>query len=68
MNLEHCLSKLLNNLEYNIVCGSIDGVEINNLVYDSRQVENGDLFICLSGARFDSHSEISNVISKIKKK
>lgn len=49
------LSGLLKELEYTCVQGSAD-ININHLVYDSRKIEEGDVFVALSGAAFDGHS------------
>lgn len=48
------LSKLLNKLDYQCVQGSIDK-EINAVVYDSRKVQDGSLFVCIKGAISDGH-------------
>ncbi len=48
------LSTLLQNLEYRCLQGSID-TEITTLVYDSRKIEAGSVFVCISGAVSDGH-------------
>ena len=62
MKLIHSLNKIITNLDYKVLNGNVDGVEINNVIYDSRQVSKNDLFICLNGSRFDSHTKINEVI------
>lgn len=62
MTLMHSLKTVISKLDYKILNGDINNVEINKLVYDSRDVESGDLFVCLNGARFDSHTKIKEVI------
>ena len=64
MKLIHTLNKIINNLDYKIINGDITGIEINNVVYDSRLVSKNDLFVCLNGSRFDSHTKISEVIER----
>ena len=64
MKLIHSLEKIVNKLDYKLLSGNIKDVEIANVVYDSRLVKNGDLFICLNGSRFDSHTKIGEVINK----
>ena len=64
MNLESSLTRIVNNLNYKLVNGDNLDVKINKVVYDSRNVEKDDLFVCLSGARFDSHTKICEVIEK----
>lgn len=56
------LQNLITNLDYEILNGEISDVEINKVSYDTRNVSDGDLFICLKGARFDSHSLIEDII------
>ncbi len=48
------LTSLLENIDYSVLSGSTE-IEINNLVYDSRKVTNGDVFVCLKGYNVDAH-------------
>lgn len=48
------LEKLLEKTEYTLLQGSMD-TDIEEVVYDSRKLVKGSLFVCLKGARFDSH-------------
>ena len=48
------LTELLDKLEYEQVCGKTER-EITAVVYDSRKVIPGCLFICINGANFDGH-------------
>ena len=57
------LSKLLERSEYTLVQGKED-TEISTLVYDSRKVEEGSVFVCISGAAFDGHKFIGQVAEK----
>lgn len=57
------LKQLLVQVSYECVKGT-DQEEINHLVYDSRKVEQGDVFVCLSGAVVDGHNFIADVIEK----
>ena len=50
------LSVLLENVEYTRVSGSLD-LEIRSLARDNRKAEEGCLFICTEGARFDTHDK-----------
>ena len=43
------LISLLEKLEYTCLQGSTDQ-EVKNVIYDSRKVEEGSLFICIRGA------------------
>ena len=57
------LTKLLEKLEYQIIQGT-DQVEITSLVYDSRKVEEGSVFVCIVGMVSDGHDFVSDVVSK----
>ncbi|MDD5923271.1 MAG: UDP-N-acetylmuramoyl-L-alanyl-D-glutamate--2,6-diaminopimelate ligase [Clostridia bacterium] len=53
------LSDLLVNIEHKIVSG--EDREITSLIYDSRKVEKGSVFVCLKGSSFDSHTVTHDV-------
>ena len=57
------LAALLEKLEYELVSGSAD-MQIENVVYDSRKVTEGSLFICIEGGTADGHTFIPDVIKK----
>ncbi len=57
------LSQLLNNVEYSLLKGSED-IEISHLVYDSRKVEPGDVFVCLKGYNVDAHKFAAGAVEK----
>ena len=46
--------KLLQRVEYQVLLGQPD-LEIGKISRDNRTAEEGDLFICIKGARFDTH-------------
>lgn len=48
------LSKLLEEVSYECVCGTMER-EISDIVYDSRKVQAGCLFVCIPGAKADGH-------------
>ena len=54
------LAKLLEKTEYTLVRGTLDR-EIGSLVYDSRKVEEGSLFVCISGTKVDAHFFLADV-------
>lgn len=64
MNMIKSLTKLTQNLNYEVLSGSFHDLEINKLCYDARSVAENDLFICIKGARFDTHSIIPDIIKK----
>ena len=51
------LYALLERLDYTLVQGGA-GVEIADLVYDSRKVSAGSLFVCMKGTSFDGHAYV----------
>ncbi len=57
------LNDLLEKLEYTIVCGDADR-EVTGVVYDSRKVSEGCLFVCIQGANFDGHEFAEEVVAK----
>lgn len=57
------LSKMIETLNYEVLQGDAS-TEVNHLVYDSRKVTDGDVFVCVSGAVSDGHSFILQVIEK----
>ena len=57
------LNQLLERLEYQVAQGS-DEIEITTLINDSRKVEAGSVFVCISGAVSDGHKYIPDVAAK----
>ena len=57
------LNRLLEKMEYTLLAGSLD-TEISTLVYDSRKVEKGSVFVCISGTVRDAHDFIPEVVEK----
>lgn len=57
------LVDLLKKLKYTCVQGTVD-VDITTVIYDSRKVENGSLFICIKGAVADGHRFAEAAVNK----
>lgn len=57
------LGQLAADLEYEVLAGSVD-TEITTLVYDSRRIERGSLFVCISGTVRDAHEFIPEAAKK----
>lgn len=57
------LEDLLKGVQYTCLQGSIDR-EVTQVVYDSRKVSEGCLFICIKGANFDGHDFAAEVAEK----
>lgn len=57
------LSVLLEKLAYECIQGSVD-VDVSGVVYDSRKIGEGCLFICIAGANFDGHTFAAEAAAK----
>ena len=57
------LDKLLGRLDYEVVQGS-DKTEITTLANDSRKIQAGSVFVCISGAVSDGHTYAHGVCEK----
>lgn len=57
------LDNLLENLEYTCLQGD-EHTLVTDLVYDSRKVEKGSVFVCIKGTVSDGHDYIPEVIDK----
>lgn len=57
------LKTLLKELEFTCERGSLDR-QVSAVVYDSRRVQEGCLFLCIEGANFDGHSVAAQMAEK----
>lgn len=57
------LTDLLCKVDYECMQGSVEQ-EIDRVVYDSRKITEGCLFICIKGANFDGHDFAAEVVEK----
>lgn len=57
------LTQLLERLEYEALTGSSD-IDITALINDSRKVERGSVFVCITGAVSDGHAYVREVYEK----
>lgn len=57
------LTSLLERLDYETVQGSTD-IEITDLVYDSRKITKGCLFVCIKGTVVDGHTFVKEAAEK----
>lgn len=57
------LASLLERLEYETVQGSTE-IEITDLVYDSRKITQGCLFVCIKGTVVDGHTFVKEAAEK----
>ncbi len=57
------LSKIIAGLEYSVLQGNED-IEIAKIDYDSRKVEKGSLFVCVTGFKTDGHIYAEGAVKK----
>lgn len=57
------LTDLLIKLDYECVQGSPDR-DVEQVIYDSRKITEGCLFICIEGANFDGHEFAADAVEK----
>lgn len=57
------VSALLERLQYTCLQGDAER-EVSTVVYDSRKVQEGSLFICIRGAVVDGHTFVEDVVKK----
>ena len=57
------LRELCEKIEYTCLQGSMD-VEIADIIYDSRKLEQGTAFVCMIGAKTDGHKYIPDAVAK----
>lgn len=48
------IHELLEHLQYDVITGTTEK-EVTKVIYDSRKIEEGCLFICIKGANFNGH-------------
>ena len=57
------LEQICEELEYQCLKGSMD-VEVQDIIYDSRKIVKGVMFVCLTGAVTDGHNYIPEAVEK----
>lgn len=57
------LSGILQNTEYTLLQGDV-GAEISDIIYDSRKLVTGCVFVCMVGAVVDGHTFITEAVEK----
>ena len=57
------LSKVFQDINHEVVQGNME-VEISGIAYDSRRVQQGNIFVCISGFKEDGHSFIQSAMEK----
>lgn len=57
------LSQICQELEYECLQGNMD-VEVRDIIYDSRKLVEGTMFVCMVGAVTDGHKYIPDAVGK----
>ncbi len=57
------LSKLCEKIEFKLLQGSMD-TDVEDIIYDSRKVGKGHMFVCMVGAVTDGHKYIPDAVAK----
>ena len=57
------VKELLSRISYRIISGS-DEAEAYGVSFDNRKVSEGDVFVCIRGVYFDTHSVIREIAEK----
>lgn len=57
------LNQLLKTVEYTLIKGNAD-TEVSDIIYDSRKITPGSMFVCLKGYNSDGHSYASQAVEK----
>lgn len=57
------LKDLLKKIPYSLVKGSLN-TDVSDIIYDSRKVEEGSAFLCISGTTVDAHKFIPDAVKK----
>lgn len=58
------LSKLVNSVQAVVVTGDLQKKDINAVVYDSRKVVPGSLFVAIKGYQTDGHTFVMDAVGK----
>lgn len=56
------ISDLINGIKYETVTGDL-GADVLEVIYDTRRVKAGSLFVCIKGSAFDSHDALKSIIN-----
>lgn len=57
------LNKICERIEYELLQGQSD-TEVKDIIYDSRKITEGTMFVCMVGAVTDGHKYIPDAVSK----
>ena len=57
------LKELCGNIEYVLIQGNVE-TEVKDIIYDSRKLMEGAMFVCMAGAVTDGHKYIPEAVEK----
>jgi UDP-N-acetylmuramoyl-L-alanyl-D-glutamate--2,6-diaminopimelate ligase len=57
------LKELLNGFKYRLEMGSLD-TDVSDIIYDSRKIKKGCIFVCLIGSKIDAHKFSEDAVKK----
>ena len=57
------LRELCSEFKYECLSGSMD-VDVRDVIYDSRKITEGTVFVCMVGAVTDGHKYIPDAVKK----
>lgn len=57
------LSDIMKNINYTVLQGS-DAIEVEKIVFDSREAKENDVFVCISGFKVDGHTFAQSAVEK----
>lgn len=57
------LSQICQEIEYECIKGTMDA-KVRDIIYDSRKIEKGTMFVCMVGAVTDGHKFIPDAVAK----
>lgn len=57
------IEEILKEVKVKKIIGQIENIEIENLIYDSKKVKSGSVFVCLKGENSDGHDYVDEVVA-----
>ncbi|UJF15515.1 Mur ligase domain-containing protein [Jeotgalibaca sp. MA1X17-3] len=56
--------ELFNSIKVKNIKGTLPDLSINKITQDTREVETGDVFLCIEGSDFDGHLYAKDAVEK----
>lgn len=61
------LRELCSEFKYECLSGSMD-VDVRDVIYDSRKITEGTVFVCMVGAVTDGHKYIPDAVKRVRRR